>query len=153
MSGNVCPNSGFIFSCSLCDGNVTWGGRSVRRCTCLKWVDLGFNFLFSSDFNSFSSFHSWICSTCYILVSARRQHFTTTVSSVSGFSSLYPLLRALTQSTLPLSGKLFPSLSLNDILHSHCPISNFSFGIFFKLQAFPLHLLLSLSCDTLRIAQ
>ena len=29
MSGNVHPNPGPIFSCSVCAGNVTWRGKSV----------------------------------------------------------------------------------------------------------------------------
>ena len=40
MSGNVHPNPGPIFPCSVCAGNVTWRGKSVQCCTCSKWVHL-----------------------------------------------------------------------------------------------------------------
>ena len=40
MSGNVHPNPGPIFSCSVCARNVTWRGRSIQCCTCSKWVQL-----------------------------------------------------------------------------------------------------------------
>ena len=36
MSGNVHPNPGPIFPCSVCAGNVTWWGKSVQCCTCFK---------------------------------------------------------------------------------------------------------------------
>ena len=36
MSGNVHPNPGPIFPCSVCAGNVTWRGKSVLCCTCSK---------------------------------------------------------------------------------------------------------------------
>ena len=32
MSGNVHPNPGSIFPCSVCAGNVTWRGKSVQCC-------------------------------------------------------------------------------------------------------------------------
>ena len=38
MSGNVYPNLGPIFSCSVCTGNMTWRSRSVQCCTGSKWV-------------------------------------------------------------------------------------------------------------------
>ena len=41
MSGNVHPNPGPIFPCSVCAENVTWRGKSVQCCTCFKWVHLG----------------------------------------------------------------------------------------------------------------
>ena len=40
MSGNVHPNPGPIFPCSVCAGNVTWQGKSVQCCACSKWVHL-----------------------------------------------------------------------------------------------------------------
>ena len=40
ISGNVHPNPGPIFPCSVCAGNVTWPGKSVQCCTCSKWVYL-----------------------------------------------------------------------------------------------------------------
>ena len=40
MSGNVHSNPGPIIPCSVCAGNVTWRGNSVKCCTCFKWVHL-----------------------------------------------------------------------------------------------------------------
>ena len=40
MSGNVHPNPGPIFPCSVCTGNATWRGKSVQCCACSKWVHL-----------------------------------------------------------------------------------------------------------------
>ena len=34
MSGNVHPNPGPIFPCSVCAGNVIWPGKSVQCCIC-----------------------------------------------------------------------------------------------------------------------
>ena len=52
MSGNVHPNPGPIFSCSLCAGNVTWRGKSVQCCTCSKWVHLRCSQLSLSKFTA-----------------------------------------------------------------------------------------------------
>ena len=40
MNGNVHPNTGPIFSFSMCAGNVTRWGRLVQCCTCSQWVYL-----------------------------------------------------------------------------------------------------------------
>ena len=40
MSNNFHPNPGPIFPCSVCNGNLTWWGKSVQCCTCSKWVHL-----------------------------------------------------------------------------------------------------------------
>ena len=52
MSGNVHPNPGPIFPCSVCDGNVTWQGKSVQWCACSKWVYLGCSQLSLSKFRT-----------------------------------------------------------------------------------------------------
>ena len=44
MSGNVHPNPGPIFPCSVCTGNVIWRGKSVQCCACSKWVHLRCSF-------------------------------------------------------------------------------------------------------------
>ena len=36
ISGNVHPNAGSIFPSSVCAGNETWRGKSVKCCTCFK---------------------------------------------------------------------------------------------------------------------
>ena len=61
MSGNVHPNPGPIFPCSVCAGNVTWRGKSVQCCTCSKWVQLRCSRLFLSKFRALGSSHSWSC--------------------------------------------------------------------------------------------
>ena len=50
MSGNVHPNPGPIFPCSVCAGNVTWRGKSVQCCACSKWVHLRCSQLSLSNF-------------------------------------------------------------------------------------------------------
>ena len=61
MSGNVHPNPGPIFPCSVCAGNVTWRGKSVQCCTCSKWVHLRCSQLSLSKFRALGSSHSWSC--------------------------------------------------------------------------------------------
>ena len=64
MSGNVHPNPGPIFPCSVCTGNVTWRGKSVQCCACSKWVHLRCSQLSLSQFRALGSSHSWSCSPC-----------------------------------------------------------------------------------------
>ena len=59
MSGNVHPNPGPIFSCSVCAGNMTWRGKSVQCCTCSKWVHLRCSQLSLSNFRALGSSHFW----------------------------------------------------------------------------------------------
>ena len=61
MSGNVHPNPGPIFPCSVCAGNVTWWGKSVQCCACSKWVHLRCSQLSLSEFRALGSSHSWSC--------------------------------------------------------------------------------------------
>ena len=61
MSGNVHPNPGPIFPCSVCAGNVTWRGKSVQCCACSKWVHLRCSQLSLSKFRALGSSHSWSC--------------------------------------------------------------------------------------------
>ena len=58
MSGNVHPNPGPIFPCSVCTGNVTWWGMSVQCCTCSKWVHQRCSQLSLSKFRALGSSHS-----------------------------------------------------------------------------------------------
>ena len=64
MSGNVHPNPGPIFPCSVCAGNVTWRGKSVQCCTCSKWVHLRCTQLSLSKLRALGSSHSWSCFPC-----------------------------------------------------------------------------------------
>ena len=58
MSGNVHPNPGPIFPCSVCAGNVTLRDKSVQGCTFSKWVYLRCSLLFLSKFKTLDSSHS-----------------------------------------------------------------------------------------------
>ena len=66
MSGNVYPNPGPIFPCSVCAGNVTWRSKSVQCCTCSKWAHLRCSQLSLSKFKTFDSSHSWSCFPCCV---------------------------------------------------------------------------------------
>ena len=84
MSGNVHPNPGPIFSCSVCAGNVTWRGKSVQCCTCSKWVHLRCSQLSLSQFRALGSSHSWSCFPCHNTVtpsSDSSDMYTSTVQS------------------------------------------------------------------------
>ena len=61
MSGNVHPNPGPIFPCSVCAGNVAWWGKSVQCCTCSKWIHLRCSQLFLFKFRALDSSHYWSC--------------------------------------------------------------------------------------------
>ena len=61
MSGNVHPNPGPVFPCSVCLGNVTWWGRSVQFCTCFKWIHLRCSLLSFSRFRTLGHSHSLSC--------------------------------------------------------------------------------------------
>ena len=45
MDGNIHPNLGSLFPCSVCIGNVTWWGRSVQCCTYYKSNHLSYSLL------------------------------------------------------------------------------------------------------------
>ena len=84
MSGNVHPNPGPIFPCSVCTGNVTWWGKSVQCCACSKWVHLRCSQLFLSQFRALGSSHSWSSPPCRITVtpsSGSSNMHTSTVQS------------------------------------------------------------------------
>ena len=63
MSGNVHPNPGPIFPCSVCAGNVTWRAKSVQCCACSK-VHLRASQLSLSQFRALGSSHVWSCPPC-----------------------------------------------------------------------------------------
>ena len=64
MSGNVHPNPGPIFPCSVCAGNVTWRGKLVQCCACSRWVHLRCSQLSLSNFRALGSSHSWSLPLC-----------------------------------------------------------------------------------------
>ena len=61
MSGNVHPDPGPIFPCSVCAGNVIWGGKSVQCCACSKWAHLRRSQLSLSEFGALGGSRSWSC--------------------------------------------------------------------------------------------
>ena len=82
MSGNVHPNPGPIFPCSVCAGNVTWRGKSVLCCTCSKWVHLRCSQLSLSKFRALGSSHSWSCLPCRSTVTPSSDSSDTYTSTV-----------------------------------------------------------------------
>ena len=59
LSGNVYPNHGPVYSCSVCAENVTWLVKSEQCCICSKWVHLRWSILSLSKFRTLGSSHSW----------------------------------------------------------------------------------------------
>ena len=113
MSGNVHPNPGPIFPCSVCAGNVTWRGKSVLCCTCSKWVHLRCSQLSLSKFRALGSSHSWSCLPCRNTVtpsSDSSDTYTSTVQSgppsVDAALSHHPRLQT---SYLPSAHSISPS--------------------------------------------
>ena len=85
MSGNVHPNPGPIFPCSVCAGNVTW--RAC--CACSKWVHLKCSQLSLSQFKALGSSHSWSCPPCRNIVtpsSDSSDMYTSTMQSSPAFA-------------------------------------------------------------------
>ena len=81
MSGNVHPNPGPIFPCSVCAGNVTWRGKSVQCCACSKWVHLRCSQLSSFNFRALGSSHSWSCPPCRNTVTPPSSDYSGTYTS------------------------------------------------------------------------
>ena len=89
MSGNVHPNPGPIFPCSVCTGNVTWRGKSVLCCTCSKWVHLRCSQLSLSKFRALGSSHSWSCLSCRNTVTSPSSDSSDTYTSIVDSGPLY----------------------------------------------------------------
>ena len=140
MSGNVHPNPGPIFPCSVCAGNVTWRGKSVQYCTCFKWVHLKCSQLFLSKFRALGSCHSWSCPPCHNTVtpsSDSSNMYTSTVQYGPSllmlhscptlvFKPLIPHLPILYLLPLPLHHHPLP---LTVLLHLLPPLSGFFNGM------------------------
>ena len=117
MSGNVHPNPGPIFPCSVCARNVTWGGNSVQCCTCSKWVHLTCSQLSLSNFRALGSSHSWSCLPCRNTVTPfldSSDTYTSTVQSrprsTDAALSRHPRLQT---SYPPSAHSIFPSSALS----------------------------------------
>ena len=108
MSGNVHPNPGPIFSCSVCAGNVTSWGKSVQCCTCSKWVHLRCSQLSMSKFRALGSSHSWSCLPCQNTVTPSSDSSDTYNSTVQSS----PPLPMLHSRVTPVSKPPIPHLPI-----------------------------------------
>ena len=113
MSGNVHPNPGPIFPCSVCAGNVIWRSKSVLCRTCSKWVHLRCSQLSLSKFRALGSSHSWSCPPCRNTVTPSSDSSDTHTSTVqSGTPSTDAALsrHLRLQTSYPTSAhSIFPS--------------------------------------------
>ena len=112
MSGNVHPNPGPVFPCSVCAGNVTWRGKSVQCCACSKWVHLRCSQLSLSNFRALGSSHSQSCPPCCNTVTPPSSDSSDTYTST--VESSPPLLMLHSCPTL-----------ISKLLIPHRPISYF----------------------------
>ena len=136
MSGNVHPNPGPIFPCSVCAGNVTWRRKSVQCFTCSKWVHLRCSQLSLSKFRALGISHSWSCLLCRNTVTPFSDSSDTYTSTVEPG----PPLLTLRSRTTPISKPPIPHLPilyLLPLLLHHRPLL---LDIFLRLL-FPLFLL------------
>ena len=101
MSGNVHPNPGPIFPCSVCAGNVTWQGKSVLCCTCSKWVHLRCSQLSLSKFRALGSSHTWGCLPCCNTVTPSLDSSDTYTSTVQSGPPLLVLHSRITLVSKP----------------------------------------------------
>ena len=101
MNGNVHSNSGPIFPCSVCAGNVTWRGKSVLCCTCSKWVHLRCSQLFLSKFRALGSSHSWSCLPTRNTVTPSSDTYTSTVQSGPPLLMLHSRVTPVSKPPIP----------------------------------------------------
>ena len=106
MSGNVHPNPGPIFPCSVCPVNVIWRGKSVQCCTCSKWAHLRCSQLSLSKFRALGSSHSWSSLPCRNTVSPFSDSSDTYTSTVQSG----PPLLMLHSRVIPVSKPPIPHL-------------------------------------------
>ena len=109
MSGNIHPNPGPIFPCSVCAGNVTWQGKSVQCCTCSKWVHLRCSQLSLSKFRALGSSHSWSCFPCRNTVTPSSDSSDTYTSTVQSGPPLLMLHSRLQTFYPPSAHSISPS--------------------------------------------
>ena len=111
MSGNVYPNPGPIFPCSVCAGNVTWRGKLVQCCTCSKWVHLRCSQLSLFNFRALGSSHSWSCFPCrntVTLSSDSSGTYTSTVQSGPPLLMLHSRVTLVSKPPILLLPILYP---------------------------------------------
>ena len=121
MSGNIHPNPGPIFPCSVCTGNVTWWGKSVLCCTCSKWVHLRCSQLSLSKFRALGSSHSWSCLSYRNTVTPSSDSsnvYTSTVQSGLPPLMLHSCITSVSKPPIPH----LPILYLFPLLLHHRPL-------------------------------
>ena len=121
ISGNVHPNPGPIFPCSVCAGNVTWRGKSVLCYTCSKWIHLRCSQLSLSKFRALGSSHSWSCPSCRNTVtpsSDSSDMYTSTVQSGPPLLMLHFRVTPVSKPPIPH----LPILYLLSLLLYHRPL-------------------------------
>ena len=133
MSGNVHPNPGPIFPCSVCAGNVTWRGKSVLCCTCCKWVHLRCSQLSLSNFRALGSSHSWSGPLCHNTVTPSSDSSDTYTSTVQSGLPLLMLHSRITPVSKPPISHL-PILYFPPLLLHHHPLL---LAIFLRLLSSP----------------
>ena len=130
MSGNVHPNPGSIFPCSVCAGNVTWRGKSVQCSTCSKWVHLRCSQLSLSKFRTLDNSHSWSYPPSCVstlntvtLSSDSSDMYTSTVQSnpLSANTALPPHPRLQTSYPPSAHSVSYPTAPLPPALAPGCP--------------------------------
>ena len=121
MRGNVHPNPGPIFPCSVCAGNVNRRGKSVQCCTCSKCVHLKHSQLSLSKFRALDSSHSWSCLPCRNTVtpsSDSSDKYTSTVQSGPPLLMLHSCVIPVSKPPIPH----LPILYLLPLLLHHRPL-------------------------------
>ena len=117
MSGNVHPNPGPIFPCSVCAGNVTWRGKTVQCCTCSNWVHIRCLQLSLSNFRALGSSHSWSCLPCRNTVTPSSDSSDTYTPTVQSGPPLLMLFSRVTLVSKP------PILHLPILYPFLCPFT------------------------------
>ena len=118
MSGNVHPNPGPIFPCSVCAGNVTWRGKSVQCCTCSNWVLLKCSQHSLFKFRALDSSHSWSCPPCCV---PTRNTVTSSSDSSNTYTSIVQSSPSSTNAALPPHPRL--QSSYPPLVHSISALS------------------------------
>ena len=109
MNGNVHPNPGPIFPCSVCARNVTWWGKSVQCCTCSKWVHLRCSQLSLSNFRALGSSQSRGCPLSRNTVTLSLDSSSMYTSTVQSTDAALTRHHRLQTSYLPSAHSMSPS--------------------------------------------
>ena len=108
MSGNIHPNPGPIYPCSVCAPNVAWRGKSVQFYTCSKWVHLKCSLLSLSKLRTRGSSHYWSCLPAVSLLIPLWLPPRTPPTRIPPLYNLAPFYANATLRPHPSSNLLFP---------------------------------------------